>query len=238
MPTTVSADSIDRTITALLSGGLSIEAQETAAARFAEARIREAEAANRGASGRKVTYRLTVDGGVATLPLGRVRLTSTVVADFSWQQEIVDWVWAEVVRASPVKSGRYRESLRIYADGVEHTAPPADAAAEEWVITVTTAYARKIEGYGKKRPPASRNAPKGVFQVVAELAKRRFDNLAAIKFTYFIIDNPATHIGRWAHGATRAPTRRKNTSSKYKRWNAARARERNLRNPAILIAFR
>jgi len=59
------------------------------------------------------------------------------------------------------------------------TNPPP---AQEYVFVNTTPYARKIEG-NKGRPPSSPQAPDGVYQAVATLA-RKFSNVAKVTFSY------------------------------------------------------
>jgi hypothetical protein len=50
--------------------------------------------------------------------------------------------------------------------------------AREWVFVSVAPYARRIErGW-------SRQAPDGVYQAVAALARRRFGSLAMVQFTY------------------------------------------------------
>lgn len=84
----------------------------------------------------------------------------------------------EMLRAnSPVLTGRYRASHRIYADGRDVTDAmpmPAEQAAQvkEFVIQPTVPYARKLERQS------------GVYEGVAALAQHRFDNAAAIFFEF------------------------------------------------------
>jgi hypothetical protein len=56
------------------------------------------------------------------------------------------------------------------------------APAQQYVFVNTDPYARKIEGT-KQKPPSSPQAPDGVYQAVATLA-RKFSNLAKITFSY------------------------------------------------------
>ena len=82
---------------------------------------------------------------------------------------------------SPRLTGHYASSHVLFADGAE-TSVNNPAPAEEYVFVNTTPYARKLEGT-KGRPPSSPQAPDGVYQAVATLA-RKFSNVAKVTFSY------------------------------------------------------
>lgn len=77
----------------------------------------------------------------------------------------------------------------------------AAAKSDDIIFTVTVPYARKIEGNripGRKRAPQSSQAPEGVFAAVALLAKSRFGNSIAVKFTLSVPTGGGTPLEQWA----------------------------------------
>ena len=219
---------IDRTVDLLLSPLKSPEERSAALAAFAREQIAEVSASNDAAAGRPLDYEVAVDGakGVA---LTAVRPDGVVQAEWAGdlQGAVVDWVWKEVLLRSPRLTGAYVRSHRLLADGVEVTAPDPTLEADEWIVTTTSAYARKLEGMSGKRPPLSEQAPHGIYQIVAADAARRFGNLAAIKFTARSVEGGG--ISEWAS----------RTTLSAKGHASARTRRDWLsRQPAILIRFR
>ena len=91
-----------------------------------------------------------------------------------------------MIANSPYLTGAYAASHKLYADGVE-TDAQNPKPAERYVFLSTLPYARKIEGIrkgGEKKPGQSKQAPDGVYEGVAALARARFGNLAWIRFTF------------------------------------------------------
>ncbi len=83
----------------------------------------------------------------------------------------------EMVRAnSPVVTGAYRDSHRVYADKRDVTeAMPSEDEAErikEFAIMPTVPYARKLETL------------KGVYEATTSVAQRRFGNRAGVYFEF------------------------------------------------------
>lgn len=198
-----------------------------ALADFARAEFAKAQEINRQATGSPPEHQTFVDG-VRDAPLERVRPDGTIV--FAWElaSDVIAYCFAQVVKHSPVVSGAYSRSHKIFADGVEVESPALATKAEEVVITSVSLYARKIEGAGR-RPPQSAQAPNGVYEVVATMARRRFGNVARVRFTYRSPMGGATELEGWA-----------NLSAGRKQGEKAQQRQyaKNIRQPAIVISFR
>jgi len=194
---------------------------------FARAALTEAAEQNRRVLGEAPAYTTFVDGMVSDALEG-VRPDGKIIFEFEIGVGVVQWIHEALRAASPVKDGKYKDSHTIYADGVEVDNAAAAEGAEEVVILPLVPYARKIEGAGK-RPPQSRQAPKGVYQVVSVMAARRFGNLASIKFTYMNPIGGASDLAKWAG---------KNAGRRDGAKKQQRQMRQNLRQPAILIRFR
>lgn len=196
-------------------------------ANFAKEQLVEVQNINRAALGDFPSYRVFVDG-VETSALDSVSPNGTIIFDFDLGTGIVAFIHKLLMDASPVLFGQYRRSHTIYADGVEVEEPRDAEDADEVVILSLVPYARKIEGTGK-RPPQSPKAPNGVYQVAAEMAKRRFGNLARVTFTYQDVIGGSSALEAWARGNAR----RRSGEAKQRRQLA-----KNMRQPAIYIRFR
>lgn len=91
---------------------------------------------------------------------------------------------------SPVKSGLYRDSHVLLADGVEYakitegwTCPQIPSSVRELVLINTTAYARLMEPVDG-RSAWSSQAPDGVYHVLSEMAGPTYGALAKFSFGY------------------------------------------------------
>jgi hypothetical protein len=166
--------------------------------------------------------------GVADAPLERVRPDGRIVFDFELGSGVVEYCLKLLHEASPVLTGAYRNSHTIYADGAEVETAAQAIGAEHVVILSTVPYARKIEG-ANNRPAQSMKAPKGVYEVTAAMANKRFGNVAAIKFTFEAPLGGSSAIAQFARakaaGIEGAVARRREESKLA-------------RQPAISIRFR
>jgi hypothetical protein len=198
-----------------------------ALAAFARQEIAAADEQNARSNGRKIPHTVYVDGREGA-PLTSVKPNGMIVAEWEFGEEIVAWCYKELRAYAPVLSGEYRDSITIFADDIA-VATPADArGAEEVVLVATVPYARKLEGVSGSKY-MSNDAPDGIFQVVAGLAKKRFGNQAKIYYTFRSVHGGGTSLQAWAF-----------SNSIRRGGGAARQRrqfEKNLRNPAILIRF-
>lgn len=168
---------IDRDIALMLSEELSPQAQSRAFAQFAGEQIEEAKQTNRQVLGRIPRTTIAVDGRQGAA-LENVRPDGVISAEFELFDDVLAWIGDQLEKHSPRKSGKYAKSHTIFADGVEIILGGKVPDATEYVFINTQPYARKIER------GQSSQAPDGVYQVVAALARRRFGNIAKIGFVY------------------------------------------------------
>lgn len=189
MTITTKLDPVARSIQMLVDETLGPEARSRQLAAFAREEFERADAENRAATGRTVAHRTFVDG-VEGRPLPTVTPDGTVV--FAWQllDDLLAWIADELERASPKKSGRYAASHLLFADGIEVPASSPVPDAAEYAFLNAQPYARKIER------GLSEAAPEGVYEAVALLARRRFGNIASVKFSFRSL--PSGAIGDWA----------------------------------------
>lgn len=94
---------------------------------------------------------------------------------------VVRYALATLKSQSPVLSGRYRDSHRLFVDGVEVETLATWQPGEEIAITNFVPYARKIEvGAMEMRVPGT----EGVYYQTNQIVRRRWGNVADIRFTY------------------------------------------------------
>lgn len=180
---TTDADSFDRDIQLIMSD-LSPKAQSAAIADEARVALAEAIEINTEALGEKPDYETTVDGQLGAA-LDSVSPNGTIVFKFGIANDVVSWIEAQLIAHSPVRTGRYRRSHRIFADGVEVVAGLILSGIRQVVLAPTTSYAPLIEPHDGK-PGESRQAPDGVYQAIAALARRQFDGFD-IGFGYWTV---------------------------------------------------
>ncbi len=147
-------------------------------AAFALEKITEAKRINAGPDGQPAPHRQIVDGREGA-SLASVKPDGIIVAKFSLVAEVLRWIDAELVKVSPVRSGRYRKSHVLFADGNEVDLLGAGVPkAREFVFLNTQPYARKIER------GLSRQAPQGVYEAVSVVADKRFGNIVDVYFGF------------------------------------------------------
>ncbi|MDF2809320.1 MAG: hypothetical protein K0S56_351 [Microvirga sp.] len=190
---------------------------------YARQALAEAQEINRRATGLVPPHETYVDGRLGA-PLESVKPDGVIVFEFDLLNDLFEWVGEMLVKHSPVLTGRYQDSHAFYADGVE-IAPGAEVPpAEEYVFLNLQPYARKIER------GLSKQAPDGVYEAVTVLARRRFNNVASIRFTY-----RSPLLGYVPGAANRAE--RRAMRNQPARQSAIRM-ERESRQPAIVIRVR
>lgn len=219
MPVKTRFQPIERSTLFQAADGLSGAAASKALAGFARTQIDAAEATNRAAIGRFVPYTTTVDGSTTT-DLDRVRPDGTIVAEFDLGSDLLIWIFEQLRAHAPVRSGRFRDSIKIFADGEEVDDPATATLADEVVFVTLVPYGRKIER------GESKSAPDGVFEAVASLASARYGNQARIKFSYREPTGGDSMLEQWA--APRAAAARR----------PHRQHARDARQPAIIVTFR
>jgi hypothetical protein len=173
-------------ITAFVNAALSPQAQSKAVADFARKKLHEAQQINKRALGRVPAHKTWVDRRPEA-PLESVRPDGLIVFEFQLQTELLGWIAEQLEKHSPRgRTGAFVRSHRLYADGVE-TDPKKPVLAEEYVFLSSDkpGKVRALEGDPRTgNTPHSRQAPNGVYEAVATLAHKRFNNQASIFFTY------------------------------------------------------
>ncbi|WP_020178084.1 hypothetical protein [Methylopila sp. M107] len=222
-------DPIDLDLRAIIDEDLSPEAQSRQVAAYAREQLAEAQEINRQALGRVPPHETVVDGRPGA-PVDAVRPDGTIVFAFEMLDDLFNYIAEQLLLHAPVLTGAFRSSFVFLADGVEVETGAQYPAASEYVFLSPLPYAAKLER------GLSAQAPDGVFQVVATMAKRRFGNLAAVKFSYRAYGDE----GFTAYiPAPRLTTRnRQGRFASDGRDRSAQNRERSLRKPAIVIATR
>lgn len=148
-----------------------------ALAEFAREEIEAAKETNRSVFGRVPPYKIVVDGNKGA-SLDSVRGDGVIFVEFELLGDVLTFISDMLHQFSPTKTGTYKRSHIILADGQE-IAPSGQAPiAAEYVFINTVPYARKIER------GSSSQAPNGVYEAVSLLARRRFGNIAQIVFAF------------------------------------------------------
>jgi hypothetical protein len=148
--------------------------------------IAEAAAINAAAMGRSVDYTTTVDGRSSS-DFDSVKPDGQIVATFDiMPTTMLDWIEQQLIAHSPVKTGHYQRSHRIFVDGVMTTLDAIAQGVKEIVFAPIANYAPEIEPQDGGRGE-SRQAPDGVYQAVAELARQQFGELADISFAWLAV---------------------------------------------------
>lgn len=186
----IQAEPINRDIAVFLDA-LSPSSAVQQFAAIAVQHIEDAKQNNRRALGREPRSTTYVNGR-AGAPLETVGLQGVIFTEFELLTDVLLFISIMLEKFSPVGKtsdrrpghpGLYKRSHVLFADSVEVdiTTPslvPQIAAAEEYVFVNTVPYARKLER------GSSRQAPDGVYQAVANIARRRYSKVAKIMFTY------------------------------------------------------
>ncbi|GJE32714.1 hypothetical protein [Methylobacterium oxalidis] len=218
--TSVRVDPVARDITLMLDDTLSPDAQAALLAGAAREALGDAQDMNRQALGYVPEHETFVDGARRD-DLTKLTPRSTILFEFKLLTDIVEWIDEQLIIHSPVRTERFARSHVWFADDVEMD-PLNPPPAEQYVVLNAQPYARKIER------GLSSQAPAGVYEGVATLAKRRFGNVAYVGFSYRSF--PGGAIGKWAQTASAEKL------SRNVRGGRVGARQDWLtRQPAILI---
>lgn len=218
--TSVRLDPISRDIALMLDEELSPEMQSAQLAQFAGQALVEGQDINREALGYVPEHDLFIDGA-KRMALQGVNPRSIVTFEFHLLTDVIQWVDEQLILHSPVKTERYARSHVWFADDVEMD-PLSPPPAESYIVLNAQPYSRKIER------GSSDQAPAGVYEAVATLAKRRFGNIAYVGFSYRSF--PGGAVGEWADTALAARMARDvrgGSASKHRDWLT--------RQPAIYI---
>lgn len=226
MPVKTSVQSVNLDYALIANETFSFDAQKADFVQRASHIIEETKVQNARVLGRVPSHTIAVDGREGA-SLSAVKIPGgVVVVEFELVFEAISWIRDMLEQHSPVKSGRYRDSHVLLADG--NAVPPGAVPpiAERYTFVSTVPYARKIErGLSSK-------APKGVYQVVATMASAssKFGNVARIKFGY---ETPLFGaINTWANspsGAAWAQLKSRRRKDLHGEWLR--------RQPAIIVTM-
>lgn len=215
---------LDRDIQLLINEELGPAGRSSALSAFAKQQLGVAQQQNARALGSVPPHETFVDGARGR-PEESVKPDGVIVYEFRLIEDALEAIGAMLVRASPVRTGRFQGSHVLFADGVEVDPGKIPLGASEYAFVNTQPYARKIER------GLSPQAPEGVFHVVAALAARRYGNLARIKFSFRSL--PAGAVGRWSvSGSARALAQR------VRGGNPAGHTDWLTRQPAVIVTTR
>jgi hypothetical protein len=176
----------------IITDSLGPAAISAAIAEVAREALAEAEAINAAALGEPVPYKTLVDGHESS-NLDSVKPDGAIVGIFDLRTDMLTLIEAQLIAHSPVRTGRYQKSHRVFVDGVVTAIADIAAGVTEIVFAPLSAYAPEIEPHDG-RPGESRKAPDGVYQAVAALARERYGAVADISFTFLAVpgvDQPA-----------------------------------------------
>lgn len=180
MGITTTIQPIDPVLELFYQEHLSPQAQRAMLAQFARENIEQAKKINSAALGKVPPHETFIDG-VRSDALDRVAPTSVVTTHFDLLHEAVVWIVEQLEIHSPVgRTGKYKESHTLFVDGKK--ADPRKPLLREFgelVFMALVAYARKIE-----LAEWSEQAPQGVYQGVAQLARHRYGRIADIAFGF------------------------------------------------------
>lgn len=184
MPVTTKVEPIDRDIELILREELSPQARSATMAQFARESLSEAQSTNRRILGRVPPHRTFVDGSEGG-SIDRVRPDGVIVFEFELVTDLLRFIADELRAISPVRSGRYRASHTLFADGAEVPIGATIPIADEYVFLSDVIYARKIEGM-PGRPPQSKQAPRGVYQITTRKPeiRQKFGNIGRVRFEW------------------------------------------------------
>lgn len=216
MPIRVRVEPLGPAIEAIIDRTLTPKAAKKHLMEFAMKEVAKADRQNQQALGRIPEKAMYVNGKLVS-SLAEVTVPGTLIIEYEVTSDIVQQMMTYLRRESPFLTGRFRDSIGIYADGVRVATPEQVIGAEEIILVPTVAYARKIErGQGK--------FPGKLFENAAKYAMKKFRGSGAkFKFSFADVTGGDTHLGRWA---------RKRTNRN--RHQVARDR----RNPALVIRFK
>lgn len=198
-------------------------------ATYARQALADAQEINRRATGHVPPHETFVDGRKGA-PLESVKPDGVIVFEFDLLNDMFEWIAEMLIKHSPVLTGEYQDSHIFFADGVEVEPGGALPAAEEYVFLSPVPYARKIER------GLSSQAPDGVYEAVAAMAKSRFGNLAHIRFSYRSFQGGG--INSYIPAARTTGRNKRGRFTAGESIAAERAREHATRQPAIVIQMR
>ncbi len=214
-------DPIARDIALMADEALSAEGRGDALAEAARGALIEAQETNRAALGYVPDHDTFIDGAKRQGLTG-ITAASTVLFEFHLLVDVIEYVDEQLILHSPIKTERYARSHIWFADGVEFENPSRPPPAEQYIVLNAQPYARKIER------GMSPQAPEGVYEAVASLAKRRYGNVAYVGFSYRSF--PGGAVGDWAQTASA-----ERLAARFRKGNPSKRQDWLTRQPCIAI---
>ena len=173
--------SFSRDLQVVVERTLSTQARQGLAAEAGRRVLAQAQAQNARVLGSVPPHDTFVDGRASTDLESVNPDRGEILFRFNLATDVFAWIDEQLILHSPVgdtpKSPEYNRSHVFFVDG-EQGDPGAGTAGETFVFLNIVPYARKIER------GQSKQAPDGVYEVVAALAQRRFGNIASVRFGY------------------------------------------------------
>lgn len=173
--------------------------------------------------------------------LATVDLPGPIVSVFDYRREVAAVALVELVKASPVESGAYRDSHQLYLNGSPVTGDlPVLRPGDEVMIANGVAYARRLEiGRTTSGRRFTRFVDNRIYENVARrLLRPLYGAVADIEFTYVILpDAYVTQAKLPSHYAT-TKIRRYTTANGIAGQRVLRKRRQikaAVRAPAIVI---
>jgi len=141
---------------------------------------------------RPASFTRTVDG-IRGAPLEQVK--RIVVFEYHRLAEVAQFAMETLFARSPVKSGDYRRSHTLFLNGVAVANLKGYKPGDRMAIANSVPYSRKIEA-GKMKMRVS--GTDHVYQQAEQIVRRRYGNIANVRFTYQGIVGGARATGKAA----------------------------------------
>lgn len=191
MALSVRVDSIAKDIDIIIRQELGPEARSKVIANFARQELRKGQDQNQKVLGRVPPHKTFVDGAQSQSE-DRVKPDGgQIVYEFELVTNGLAWIDQQLRIHAPKDSGRFERGFVFFADGAQ--ADPDDPPpAKTYTYTNREPYTRKIER------GLSPQAPDGVFEAVAAMARQRYGNLMKVQYGFASISggerNPAIFV--------------------------------------------
>lgn len=231
--------SLSRDLTLAVERALSPQARSGLIAEAARRVLVQAQEQNRRVLGQVPGHETFVDGRPTTALETVNPDRGEIVFRFNLASDLFAWIDEQLIIHSPIgprpkpEAEQFNRSHLFFADGTQAD-PFVPQTGDVFVFLNARPYARKIER------GLSKQAPEGVYEVVAALAARRFGNIASIKFGYrsfqagAIVYNPGKFDLRRQMQAERGLGEAEARRAASELIKA----ERDSRQPAIIITIR
>jgi hypothetical protein len=197
----IKIDPVERFTQVTIRKDLSDAAKGRDIAAFVRDGIAEGDAVNQRVLGRIPPRTIMVDGR-QNAPLESVNPDDgNIVVEWELVTDLLVWIGMELVARSPRRSGRFRQSWTLFADGTEVPLSGTIPPATKYVFVNLQPYARKIE-IGKTQSGRSFviQVPNRIAERTAKDARGRFGNQAKIMFGYESVSSGGA-ISAWARGS-------------------------------------